>query len=218
MSSSNDLNNNNPMYGDFEEVLKFHKRYPGLYMGSPMHFAHSIQMWKCGGVEFKWDLKRGEWLSPQDYRKLNKHTPLDTASFITIAPSKYRVPIPYTAENIATLKNFGERIAFLYDPYYFVVESGKDAAAPHLHIHILGKIKNSKKHLDQLRSKWTQLCGFVIDWKSDDYDLRKWRSHPDMPTYDEWIAEKVSYMTDDFKGTHSNFEILMGGPGGPGGF
>ena len=201
-----------------ELANKFKMRY-GDRIPCPFYndneLAHFINDWK--GL-FKFDTSLNEWLSIDDFKKLNKSIPNDQASYITIAPSKYRVPIPYTQENINTLINFGEKIAYLYNPYYFVVESGKHAESPHLHIHILGKIKNSKKHLGSLRAKWEQLTGFTIDWKSDDYLLKQWRKHPDMPTYQDWIDEKISYFTDDYKGTHKNFEVLMPGPGGPGGF
>lgn len=167
---------------------------------------------------FKFDTALNEWLTNEDYKIHNAVVRWDKACFITIAPSKYRTPIPYTEQNIEALKNFGENLRFLYTKYLFVVESGKYPDTPHLHIHILGIMRNSKKHLQQLRAKWEQLTGFTIDWKTDDYDCKQHRNSNAMPDYDEWIAEKISYMTDEYKGTHKNFEVLMEGPGGPGGF
>lgn len=203
-------------YGEFEEVYKFHKRYPGIYIGSPLNFFLWLSEIKEQGIVYKYSKSLGEYLTPPDFKKLSPSKKSDQAVFITIAPSKFRVPIPYTAENISTLINFGEKISFLYHRYAFVVESGKYSDTPHLHLHILGVIKNPKKHLAQLRAKWDGLCGFVIDWKSDDYDLRQWRKSPSMPSYDDWFQEKLTYMTDEYKGTHQNFEVLMDSPGGAG--
>jgi hypothetical protein len=169
-------------------------------------------------INFKYDTGLQEYLSKSDYANLNKGVKVDKACFITIAPSKYRTPIPYTEENINILKNFGENIGFLYKNYLYVVESGKYVDTPHLHIHILGIMRNSKKHLAQLRAKWEQLTGFTIDWKSDDYDCKQHRNSDAMPNYNAWLNEKISYMTDEYKGTHKNFEILMTEPGGSGGF
>lgn len=167
---------------------------------------------------FKWDSSLNEYLTNSDYKNLNAGLKIDKACFITIAPSKYRTPIPYTEENINVLKNFGDNLGFLYKKYLYVVESGKYSNTPHLHIHILGIMRNSKKHLAQLRAKWEQLTGFTIDWKSDDYDCKQHRNKEGMPMYDAWINEKISYMNDDYKGTHKNFEVLMAEPGGSGGF
>lgn len=198
---------------------KFVARYPTICDIIGIHNDYELTNALIDELQnFKYDSSLGEYLSPKDFKNLNKGTPNDSASYITIAPSKYRTPIPYTPENINTLINFGEKISFLYNEYYFVVESGKHAASPHLHIHILGKIKNSKKHLQMLRAKWEQLCNFAIDWKSDDYLLKQYRKHPDMPSYQDWIDEKIKYFTNDYKGTHQNFEVLMTEPGGPGGF
>jgi len=202
-----------------EQVTKFKDRYGKFinldHLGNDYDLAQFV--YKMDKF-FKYDVSNNEWLSNEDYKNLNKGVKIDKACFITIAPSKYRVPIPYTEENIQVLKNFGNSLEFLYKKYLFVVESGKYPDTPHLHIHILGIMRNSKKHLAQLRAKWEQICGFAIDWKSDDYDCRQHRNTEAMPNYDAWIDEKICYMNDEFKGTHKNFEVLMTEPGGSGGF
>lgn len=200
---------------------KFNLRYPEMVKAMGCYeenFINSMLGWNLLNKKYKWCNVCEEYLSIKDSNNMNAGVKIDKACFITVAPSKYRVPIPYTAENIEVLKNFGNSIGFLYKKYLFVVESGKYPDTPHLHIHILGIMRNSKKHLAQLRAKWEQICGFAIDWKSDDYDCRQHRNTPAMPTYDDWLNEKISYMNDEYKGTHKNFEVLMDGPGGPGGF
>lgn len=146
-------------------------------------------------------------------------------TFTTIAPTKYlnkqyNPKLPYTQNAIADLKLFGEAIGYLYSEYLYVVESGKKSDTPHLHIHILGIARNSKKTKDGLRSKWDQFMGKhmkrAMEWKSDDYDLRQYRKTEAMPSYDDWVAEKKSYMVNEYKGTHENFEVLMPTPKGRG--
>ena len=200
---------------------KFNLRYPEMVKALDAredNFINKMVAWKLLDSKYIWCDNNNEFLSAKDFKNLNQGVKIDKACFITVAPSKYRVPIPYTAENIEVLKNFGNSIGFLYKKYLFVVESGKYVDTPHLHIHILGIIRNSKKHLAQLRAKWEQICGFAIDWKSDDYDCRQHRNSPAMPTYEDWLNEKLVYMEDEFKGTHQNFEVLMAEPGGSGGF
>lgn len=200
---------------------RFNLRYPEMVKAIDAredNFINAMVAWKLLDSKYIWSDIQEEFLSAKDYKRMNQGVKIDKACWITIAPSKYRVPIPYTEENINTLINFGNSISFLYKNYLFVVESGKHPNTPHLHIHILGVMRNSKKHLAQLRAKWEQICGFVIDWKSDDYDCRQHRNKEGMIGYDEWVTEKISYMDNERKGTHQNFEVLMAEPGGSGGF
>ena len=195
---------------------KFVKRYPAIAMGwDEMTFAFHI--YNLGDL-VKWSKEHGEYLSKDDLKKLGGGgAPLKQFSWITLSPDKIKSgEIFYSEENIAKLINFCKYTEYLYDGVEWVVESGKDPNKPHLHIHLLGQCKNSKKFKANLRAKWDQLCGFNFRWTSDDYLLKQWRKSDDMPSYEDWLDEKLKYMDNGYKGTHANFEVIQGARGGTG--
>lgn len=183
-------------------AMDFHRSFKNYGVDVPCRY-----IWGCQGIK-------------------NDTSPDKQFSFTTIAPSKYlnkkyNPKLPMNENSISDLKKFGDAISFLYDEYIYVVESGKNPKEPKLHIHILGIPSNSKKTKDGLRCKWNQYMKKhmvrEMDWKSDDYDLRQWRKSDAMPTYDDWIAEKKSYMYNEYKGTHENYCVLQPSPKGAGG-
>lgn len=198
---------------EFDKYNKFMARYPECPIATIMGIFDLVS----AGI-VKWSPEHGEYLMVSDIKKLGGGgAPLKQFSWITISPDKVKTgEIFYSQENIAKLINFCKCTEYLYDQVEWVVESGKNPNKPHLHIHILGICKNSKKYKQYLRAKWEQLCGFNINWKTDDYLLKQFHKHEDMPSYDDWLDEKIKYMDNGYKGTHANFEVIQGARGGTG--
>lgn len=137
-------------------------------------------------------------------KKLNK---FKGWSFITLSPDHKMRGFDY--KDFEALKNwcnnwFSPKI---YKEYIWVIESGKHADAPHLHVHFLCQINNSKKHKSNLIKNWNssfpnnKLIG-------DDYFLIKCNTQ-------EIVDDKFKYMKNEYKGSHMNFEdlSLLGGQG-----
>jgi len=130
-------------------------------------------------------------------------------TFITIAPDKFsNRNIEYTEENFIQMIKFckAQFSEYTYDYYYWVIESGKDENAPHLHIHALIKLKKgkSKHHKRNLECLWKKFFkhGFYTEKNgSRDYDSHNLNTK-------ECYDKKVNYMINDRKGTHMNFEDL----------
>ncbi len=180
-----------------------------------------VQMNSYGPLIVKYFKVIDEWLFIEDFRKLSKieNSDGDKFSWLTLSPDHLKRRVEYNGVNIIRLRDFCENIGYLYHDYEYIIEAGKDVNNPHVHVHLLINIKNSKKHKQNLRAKWDQYVGLPICW-NDDYDLRQWRKHEDMPTYDSWLGEKLNYMINDRKGTHINFvdldTVFPGARGGTG--
>lgn len=118
--------------------------------------------------------------------------------FITIQDFSRRL------EDLDKLNLFISNVKYLYSEGHYCIESGK-VPPPNcnLHIHMLVKIINPKKHLQKLNMEWIKL--FDTSLKNKDYYLLKqWRSSPLMPPYDQWVNEKLDYFEQEKKGTHEN--------------
>jgi len=129
-------------------------------------------------------------------KKLNKESKF---CFITIQDFKRRLT------DLDKLKQFIKQIEYLYCECYWCIESGKVAAPDsNLHIHILCKIINPKKHKNKLNLEWMKLFPDNSLYDKDYYKLNQWRESEKMPPYDQWLNEKIQYFEDEKKGSHSN--------------
>ena len=107
-------------------------------------------------------------------------------------------------EDKEKLLQFINKIGYLYDDGHWIIEAGKCVEKPNLHIHMLVKIINEKKHKQQLCIEWSKLFDTNLRDK-DYYKLKQHRDVKGMPAYDLWCAEKMEYFQNDKKGNHSNF-------------
>jgi hypothetical protein len=99
---------------------------------------------------------------------------------------------------------FLKKIDYLYESGEWIIESGK---SENIHIHLLVKIINPKKHKNKLNIEWNKLFNNNITDK-DFYKLTQWRNSKGMPSYEQWIIEKLDYFKDETKGSHGNKEDL----------
>lgn len=115
--------------------------------------------------------------------------------FITLQDFKRRY------SDIEKLKLFCEKIKFLYDDYFYVIESGSNEKKEdcNYHIHLLAKIKDNKNHKRNIKIEYSKLFNDDITEK-DYYQVKQWRKSDLMPSYDIWLNEKIDYLN---KGTHS---------------
>ena len=125
--------------------------------------------------------------------------------FITIQDFQRRL------SDIECLQSFLTKIAYLYDEGEWIIESGKvkDSNKYNVHIHMLVKIRNSKKHLNQLNIAWMKYFNTSLKDK-DYYKMCQHRDCKAMPSYEDWVAEKREYFTNNAegKGDHVNTEDL----------
>lgn len=121
-------------------------------------------------------------------------------TFITLSPDHIKRKIPYCDDNIEKLKDFckAQFTEFNYSYAKWVVESGKHAEDPHLHIHAFVRIKNPKHHKRDLLCLWSKFFPRLID---NDYHTVKCNT-------EEMWRDKQRYMEQEFKGTHMNYEDL----------
>lgn len=148
------------------------------------------------------------------YKKLNKSKKSKKFVFVTLQDFQTR------NEDIEKLHTFLKRIAYMYDEGYWIIEQGSSI---NVHIHMLVKIKDScKNHKSVLTAKWEGL--FLRSITSNDY--YKLQQHKDvdaMPSYEDWLIEKLDYFDNLKKGTHTNkVDLGLTGtfhdPEGSGGF
>lgn len=132
--------------------------------------------------------------------------------FITIQDFKRREC------DIEKLKTFIDRIAYMYDAGFWIIESGKQSKIQdcNFHLHLLVQIKKSiKNHKQVLNAKWTALFDTDLT-KKDYYQMKQWRKSKDMPEYEDWVQEKVDYFCNKKKSSHSNtFDLNLIGNFGP---
>jgi hypothetical protein len=118
-------------------------------------------------------------------------------------------------QDLDSMVLFCSRIQYLYHNCMWCIEAGKVPLPDcNLHIHLLGQIKNSRKHKDAVCREWSKL--FPTDLRSADFwNLRQHRDCPEMPSYEQWFNEKLEYFEDEKKGAHQN-SIDLGARGGQG--
>lgn len=128
--------------------------------------------------------------------KLNKKSQF---VFITIQDFKRR-PC-----DLDMLNQFINNIKYLYCEGFYCIESGKvPPPDSNLHVHLLCKIINPKKHKQKLNLEWIKLFKDTTLYESDYYKLTQWRESPNMPPYEQWVNEKLLYFDDEKKGNHAN--------------
>ena len=129
--------------------------------------------------------------------------------FLTIQTFENRM------QDLDSMILFCQRIQYLYTECIWCIEAGKiPLPDSNLHIHLLGKIKNSRKHKDSVCREWSKL--FPTDLRSSDFwCLKQHRDCEGMPSYAQWFEEKVEYFEDEKKGSHQN-SIDLGARGGTG--
>ena len=109
---------------------------------------------------------------------------------------------------------FIKKIEYLYEHGYWIIETGK---SDNLHIHMLVKIIDPKRHKRKLNIEWNKIFGNNITDK-DFYKLTQWRESKLMPSYEAWVNEKLDYFDNTKKGSHQNCEDLgLNGQFGVGG-
>lgn len=126
-------------------------------------------------------------------KKLNKSS---NFVFITIQDFERRL------SDLDKLNLFISNVKYLYSIGYYCIESGK-ADPPNLHIHMLVKIINPKKHKEKLNREWIKLFNTSL-YDKDYYLLKQWRESPLMPSLQQWTQEKLDYFDNEKKGNHSN--------------
>lgn len=99
---------------------------------------------------------------------------------------------------------FLNKIGYLYESGDWIIESGK---SENLHIHMLVKIIDPKKHKNKLNIEWNKIFDNNITDK-DFYKLTQWRKSKLMPNYEQWVNEKLEYFKGETKGSHKNKEDL----------
>lgn len=126
-------------------------------------------------------------------KKLNKES---NYVFITLQDFQRRL------SDLDKLNIFISNIKYLYAEGYYCIESGK-ADPPNLHIHLLVKIINPKKHKEKLNREWIKLFDSSL-YDKDYYLLKQWRESHLMPPYNQWVNEKLDYFDNEKKGLHAN--------------
>lgn len=129
---------------------------------------------------------------------LKKQGKSDKLFFLTIQDFKRRIP------ELEKLKHFVKQCEHIFAECYWCIESGSVAPPDsNLHIHMLARYHNSKKGKNQLCIQWSKLFDTNLR-DSDFFHLKQWRESPAMPTYSDWVKEKIEYFDDERKGSHQN--------------
>ena len=125
-------------------------------------------------------------------------------TFLTLSPDHNQRNIKYCTENIEKLKQFckAQFTDINYSYCKWVVESGKHADKPHLHIHAFCRIRNPRHHKRDLCCLWKKFFPALI---GDDYHIVKCNTK-------EMFEDKQAYLENDRKGTHMNYEDLSQPP------
>lgn len=121
--------------------------------------------------------------------------------FITLSPDFLQRNIPYTEENINLLKEwcrkwFSDK---RYSYYNYVVESGENVDAPHLHVHALILLKHKKQgknHARDLRNFWNKYFP-SSKLVGNDYHSKN--------VSGQYFFDKLEYFKNSEKGSHENF-------------
>ncbi len=130
--------------------------------------------------------------------------------FLTIQDFKRRIG------DLELLEQFINRIQYLWVEAKFCIESGKvPLPDSNLHIHILGRMENSRKCKSKMNLEWCKL--FDTNLKDSDYwFVKQHRDVAGMPPYDQWYQEKLDYFDNELKGTHENvIDLASRGEWGP---
>ncbi len=142
----------------------------------------------------------------REMKRKEKKLNIGLCKFFTISPSGTNQK-DMTEEKLLT---FGRRIKKLYNDFDGVLEFGKHKDRPHLHLHYLGSIKNSKHHMRSLKTEWNKIFpgnkALHNEKKNDkEYFVSIHTESDKMIPYVDWLAEKKLYFVNESKGSHENF-------------
>lgn len=142
----------------------------------------------------------------REMKRKEKKLQIGLCKFFTISPSGTNQK-DMTEEKLLT---FGRRIKKLYNDFDGVLEFGKHKDKPHLHLHYLGSIKNSKHHMRSLKTEWEKVFpknrALYNEKKNDkEYFVSIHTESDKMIPYVDWLAEKKLYFVNESKGSHENF-------------
>lgn len=133
-------------------------------------------------------------------RNLNKHKKL----WITIQDFKRR------PQDLQKLETFIRRIDYLIKEGDYCIESGSvEPPNSNLHIHMLVKYKDVRHAKQKVNIEWQKLFpdSSLYDFDSNKrpvYKTMQHRESPKMPSYEQWLEEKLEYFENEAKGAHSN--------------
>jgi len=130
-------------------------------------------------------------------------------SFYTIVPKQR---LEYNNNEVMRLQKFAEKFFAnekIFEEVHWVVESGKHKDKPNLHIHALVAFKkNGGKNFSRLiKNHWLRV--FPEKEYTIDYNVKGNRGIHRVPCNTLLIQrDKISYMNNESKGSHENFEDL----------
>lgn len=155
-------------------------------------------------------------------KRINKSTDKIKVDWVyyTICP-RGRMGMEY----LPTMKNFvadffDSRFQLYFQELYYVVESGKHADNPNLHIHFVGKFLTDGSH--NFRSRLVDCWNKYFHTEDNLYDIKykiPKKSKGKKKEFNEGIKlvkirnqtllnDKIRYLTNEYKGTHMNFTDL----------
>lgn len=152
-----------------------------------------------------WDVPKYEKVIKKYLRDINKDY---IYQFITLSPDHNLRKIPFTDENIDSLRIFCEKwfTSKRYAFYHYVVECGKDESNPHLHVHALVRLKHKKQgknHARELKKFWAKFFPSSQLLGKDYYSTN---------VSGQYFFDKREYFTNSEKGSHENFmDLNIGG-------
>ena len=135
----------------------------------------------------------------RNFRKIKLKEPKEQKLvFITIQDFQRRIT------DLDKMRQFIKKCEYIFSECYWCIESGKvPLPDSNLHIHMLCKYNNSKKGKNQLCIEWSKLFDTNLR-DSDYYLLRQHRDCNQMPSYQQWVEEKLEYFENEKKGNHEN--------------
>lgn len=142
----------------------------------------------------------------REMKRKEKKLNIGMCKFFTISPSGINQK-DITEDKLLT---YGRRIKKLYTDFEGVLEFGKHKHKPHLHLHYLGCIRNSKHHMRSLKTEWEKLFpgnkALHNQQKGDkEYFVSIHTESDKMIPYADWLEEKKTYFRNESKGSHENF-------------
>lgn len=118
--------------------------------------------------------------------------------FLTIQDFQRRLP------ELDKLKHFIKKCEHIFETCIWCIESGSvEPPNSNLHIHMLARYHNSKKGKNMLCIQWSKLFNTNLR-DSDFFHLKQHRDAKGMPSYKDWLQEKLDYFEDEKKGSHQN--------------
>ena len=100
-------------------------------------------------------------------KKLNKPKKNMKCFFLTIQDFQRGM------DDFDNMVKFINNAKYCFKDLLYVLESGKDANAPHLHFHLIGNYVNSKKGKSKVCLEWKKIFGNNLKDK-DYWDLKQW--------------------------------------------